>query len=102
MAAWQSATGARRAYSTASVTLMNVISRHAVLLVQLGSRHGIHLKLESWYREYGPIYKFYLGRAPIVVVTGQQTQKLICSHMQNGLQLFKLLLLPSTSTQKPA
>lgn len=38
-------------------------------LRQLGAIHGIHLKLEDWYRKYGPIYKFFLGRAPVVVVT---------------------------------
>ena len=39
--------------------------------MQLGAIHGMHLKLEDWYRKYGPIYKFFLGRAPVVVVTGQ-------------------------------
>ncbi|DBA91062.1 TPA: hypothetical protein ACH3X2_004165 [Trebouxia sp. C0005] len=38
-------------------------------LRELRARNGIHLTLESWYQQYGPIYKFFLGRAPIVVVT---------------------------------
>lgn len=42
-------------------------------LRELRARNGIHLMLESWYRQYGPLYKFFLGRAPIVVVTGQHS-----------------------------
>ena len=29
--------------------------------------------LESWYRQYGPVYKFFLAQAPIVIVTGQHS-----------------------------
>jgi len=45
------------------------------LIMQLGARFGIHLTLEQWYRQYGPIYKFFLGRAPVVVVTGTHNSK---------------------------
>ena len=43
---------------------------HMFVCVQLGTRFGIHVTLEKWYRQYGPCYKFFLGRAPVVVVTG--------------------------------
>ena len=46
-------------------------SMTSCMCVQLGTRFGIHLALEHWYRQYGPIYKFFLGRTPVVVVTGK-------------------------------
>ncbi|KAL3152434.1 hypothetical protein ABBQ32_001484 [Trebouxia sp. C0010 RCD-2024] len=48
-------------------------------LSQLGARFGIHLTLEQWYRQYGPIYKFFLGRAPVVVVTDPDLLKQLCT-----------------------
>lgn len=53
--------------------------------MQLGTRFGIHLTLEQWYRQYGPIYKFFLGRAPVVVVTGAHNTTAtpyMCLHLQ--------------------
>ncbi|KAL3142384.1 hypothetical protein ABBQ38_002720 [Trebouxia sp. C0009 RCD-2024] len=48
-------------------------------LNQLGARFGIHLTLEQWYRQYGPIYKFFLGRTPVVVVTDPELLKQLCT-----------------------
>lgn len=46
-------------------------------LRELRARNGIHLMLESWYRQCGPLYKFFLGPAPIVVVTEPELLKRI-------------------------
>lgn len=55
--------------------------------MQLGARFGIHLTLEQWYRQYGPIYKFFLGRAPVVVVTGTHNLLLLLLQQQSTVGL---------------
>lgn len=41
-----------------------------VIALQLGKDFTSHLQFEKWYKKYGPVYKIYFGRTPVVVVTG--------------------------------
>ena len=53
------------------------------MCVQLGTKFGIHLTLEQWYRQYGPIYKFFLGKTPVVVVTGILHSLQLCATLRS-------------------
>ena len=55
----------------------------ACMCVQLGTKFGIHLTLEQWYRQYGPIYKFFLGKTPVVVVTGILHSLQLCATLKS-------------------
>lgn len=46
-------------------------------VLQLGKDFTSHLQFEKWYKKYGPVYKIYFGRTPVVVVTDPDLLKQI-------------------------
>lgn len=70
------------------------------MCVQLGTKFGIHLTLEQWYRQYGPIYKFFLGKTPVVVVTGILNSLQLCATLESMI-VPMLLQMPTYRRKEP-
>lgn len=52
--------------------------------LQISKDFTSHLQLEEWYHQYGPVFKIYLGRAPVVVITGTNGMACLCSQLQQS------------------
>ena len=64
----------------------------ASFCLQTGKDFTTHLQMDAWYRKYGPVYKLFFGKQPIVVITGRdEPVHQVCACFLSQYDLYRML-----------